>query len=63
MLTDGSTSNALVSELGDGRIVKKMLCIFSTVLFILSQEMLLDLFVHPEGPRLRDRVSHGEVCN
>jgi len=25
-------------------------------------EMLLDLLVHPEGPRLRDRISHGEVC-
>ena len=23
--------------------------------------MLLDVLVHPEGPRLRDRVSHGEV--
>ena len=23
--------------------------------------MLLDLLVHPEGPRLRDRISHGEV--
>ena len=23
--------------------------------------MLFDLLVHPEGPRLRDRVSHGEV--
>lgn len=24
-------------------------------------EMLLDLLVHPEGPRLRDHISHGEV--
>ena len=24
-------------------------------------EMLLDLLIHPEGPRLRDRISHGEV--
>jgi len=24
-------------------------------------EMLLDLLTHPEGPRLRDRISHGEV--
>ena len=26
------------------------------------QEMLLDLLVHPEGLRLRDSISHGEVC-
>ena len=25
------------------------------------QEMLLDLLVHSEGPRVRDRISHGEV--
>lgn len=25
------------------------------------QELLLDMLVHPEGFRLRDRVSHGEV--
>jgi len=24
--------------------------------------MLLDLLVHPEGPRLRDKISHGEDC-
>ena len=24
-------------------------------------EMLLDLLIHPEGPRIRDRISHGEV--
>lgn len=24
-------------------------------------EMLLDLLIYPEGPRLRDRISHGEV--
>lgn len=23
--------------------------------------MLLDLLVHPEGPRLRDHISHGEL--
>ena len=28
---------------------------------LLTQEMLLDLLVHSEGPRLRDRISHGEV--
>ena len=26
-----------------------------------NMEMLLDLLVHPEGPRLRDRISHAEV--
>ena len=25
------------------------------------KEMLLDLLVHPEGPKLRAKVSHGEV--
>ena len=25
------------------------------------QEMLLDLLVHPKGPQVRDRISHGEV--
>lgn len=24
--------------------------------------MLLDLLVHPDGLRLRDGISHGEVC-
>ena len=25
------------------------------------QEMLLDILVYPDGPRLRDRLSHGEL--
>jgi hypothetical protein len=28
---------------------------------VFLKECLLDLLVQPEGPRLRDRISHGEV--
>ncbi len=27
-----------------------------------AQEMLLDVLVYTEGPRIRDRISHSEVC-
>ena len=57
--------NKLKDEIG----VKKMVRTGSTLatrndlhnVLPLTQEMLLDLLVHSEGLRLRDRISHGEV--
>ncbi len=31
------------------------------LLVVVLQEMLLDVLVYSEGPRVRDRISHGEV--
>ena len=35
---------------------------FPLSLSVCLQECLLDMLVRPEGLRLRDRISHGEVC-
>ena len=42
-------------------VLTRVWCVFAMVCSGHVQEMLLDLLVHSEGPRMRDRVSHGEV--
>ena len=50
------TTQMMVKSLEDGRpngLVEELGAPY--------MEMLLDMLIHPEGPRLRDRISHGEV--
>lgn len=64
--------NEIYSELGGGVMVCSELILINLNLQILlynlsffslviMKDLLLDLFVHVDGPRLRDRVAHGEA--
>eukprot|EP00731_Ephydatia_muelleri_P027309 Em0019g182a len=61
-LPDGSP-NRLKEEIGASKLVTVGFIDMCIQLDVqnLSNEMLLDLLVHPEGPKLRNKLSHGEV--
>ncbi|KAJ4434776.1 hypothetical protein ANN_23347, partial [Periplaneta americana] len=61
VLTAESTSfyttldEILAEKLDDGEINKLRIALGDSIM-----EILQDIFVHPKGPRIRDKVSHGE---